>query len=1020
MSATPDTALAPDELATVRARLGRAHGEEFWRELDVLAAEPALRAMLAREYPSLFARTGPRLERRDVLRLMGASLGVMGIAACTRQPDERIMPFGRSPEYQVPGQPRYFATTLALGGGALGLLVESHMGRPTKIEGNPDHPASLGATDALAQAAVLGLYDPDRSHSCLRAGQIGTLSAFERELAGRLEGIAASQGDGLGVLHAGEHSPFLAAQLARLAARFPGVRLYRWNPLHRDQARAGAELAFGRDVGVRHLLERARVVVALEADFLAAGPAAVRHARDFAAARAGRAATAAMNRLYVLESGFTVTGSMADERVGLKPSELEGVARFLAKECGVAIEAPALDARLERFARAAARDLAANAGAGLVLAGEGADPAVHALAHLVNHALRNAGATLEYSLPLEVTPETATASLRRCVEDARAHRLDTLVILAGNPVYDAPAELDFAAALAAVPFRVHLASHVDETSALCHWHLPETHFLESWSDARAHDGTASIVQPLIAPLYEQGGARSAHELVALLSGESAKSAHELLREHWQAASGKTGAGFEDFWRASLHDGFVAGSALPVLAVVPRPDLDLGKAPAQAKGLEVLLARDASALDGRFANNAWLQELPRPITRLVWDNAALCSPLTAERLGLASGDVLELTAGERRLAAPAWIVPGHADDVFTLHLGYGRRRAGTLGTGVGCDAYALRTSERPWRLEGVRVTRSGAHHALAGVQKHPDQEHRNLARVATFERFKAEGKLAFRNPEPGRHDSPFDVLKPPSLYPDFPYEGYAWGMVIDLNACIGCNACMVACQAENNIPVVGKEECKNGREMHWIRIDRYFEGGGSKQDGQACAEHAGDGVSVLHQPVPCMHCENAPCETVCPVGATVHSDEGLNEMVYNRCIGTRYCSNNCPYKVRRFNFLSYTDGDSESLKLGRNPDVTVRSRGVMEKCTYCVQRISQARIAAKKEDRPIRDGEVVSACQAVCPTRAITFGDINDPKSAVSQLRAEPHHYGLLAELGTRPRTTYLARLRNPNPELEGT
>jgi molybdopterin-containing oxidoreductase family iron-sulfur binding subunit len=989
------------ELERVRARLMRAQGAGFWRELEAVAAEPELAALLAREYPALFARSGPGADRREVLRLMGALLGVLGLAACTRQPDERIVPFAKTPEALVPGVPRFFATAFALGEDAAGVLVESHQGRPTKIEGNPDHPASLGATDALAQAAILGLYDPDRSHSCLRAGEIGTWSAFTAELNARLERLTPYQGDGLAVLHAGENSPFLSSQLARLGARFPRARTYRWNPLNRDQARAGAELAFGRDLHTRYRFERARVVVALAADFLCEGPGHVRYARDFAQSRAGRSWVKERSRLYAIESAFTLTGAAADERLSLRPSELEGAARFLARELGVAVEgsAPA-DERQARFLRAAAKDLRAHAGAGIVLAGAGAAPLVHALAHLVNLALGNVGRTVEHTLPLEALDEGHAASLQQLADDARAHRIDTLVILGGNPVYDAPAELGFGALLAEVPFRVHLSLYVDETSELCHWHVPSTHFLEHWSDARAHDGTATLVQPLIAPLYELGGAKSPHELVAVLAGEGGKSAHELLRAFWEAASGKKGPEFEAFWRAALHDGVVPDTALPALEATPRAELALPPPSAPARGPELLLAADASVHDGRFANNAWLEELPRPLTRLVWDNAVLCAPATATAHGLLNGDVVALELGERRVEAPVWVLPGTAADTFVLHLGYGRRRAGTLGSGVGCDAYRLRTLAAPWHAAGLGLRRTGARAALATIQKHPSQEERGLVRVATFERFKVEGKLAFPHP----HHSPFDELRPPSLYPGFPYEGNAWGLVIDLNACIGCNACTLACQAENNVPVVGKEECANGREMHWIRVDRYV-------------EESAERVEVVHQPVPCMHCENAPCEVVCPVGATVHSDEGLNEMVYNRCIGTRYCSNNCPYKVRRFNFRTYNDSTSEPLKLGRNPDVSVRSRGVMEKCTYCVQRISQARITAKKEGRAIKEGEIVTACQAVCPTQAVVFGDINDAGSAISRLRGEPHHYGLLAELGTRPRTTYLARLTNPNPEL---
>jgi len=625
---------------------------------------------------------------------------------------------------------------------------------------------------------------------------------------------------------------------------------------------------------------------------------------------------------------------------------------------------------------------------------------VHALAHAIHHVLHDVGATVEHALPLEAAPDSASASLRQLVEDARAHRLDTLVILHGNPVLDAPAELDFAAALREVPFRLHLASHVDETGELCHWHVPAAHFLESWSDARAHDGTVSLVQPLIAPIHERGGVKSAHELVATLAGESG-SAHEFLRAQWSANSGKSGADFEAFWRAALHDGVIGGTAFPALALEPRKDLDFGAPVAPSGGLELALRADPSVYDGRFANNAWLQELPRPISRLTWENVATLAPRTADDLDLEDGDVVELTLGGRSLRAPVYRLPGHAEGALTLTLGYGRRRAGKLGTGLGHDAYVLRTSATPWRASGLALVKTGEHRALATVQKHPEQEQRNLARVAVFDRFRNEGKDAFARPHVP------DQIDQPSLYAGFPYEGHAWGMVIDLNACLGCNACMVACQAENNIPVVGREQILNGREMHWIRIDRYFE-----EDGVG-------GVEVLHQPVPCMHCENAPCETVCPVGATTHSDEGLNEMVYNRCVGTRYCSNNCPYKVRRFNFFPYSDFETEELKPARNPDVTVRSRGVMEKCTYCVQRISAARIEAKKDGRTIREGEVVTACQSVCPTQAIVFGDINDQKSAITALRAEPHHYGLLAELGTRPRTTYLGRLVNPDPELGG-
>jgi molybdopterin-containing oxidoreductase family iron-sulfur binding subunit len=1003
-SHSPSRSLVDD----VRAALAGVHGAEYWRTLEALAARPDFQVFLRQEFPSQAERFARPLERREFLRLMGASLGVAGLAACTRQPDETIVPFASTSEYTIPGSPLYFATAMSLGGAALGLLVESHMGRPTKIEGNPDHPSSLGATDAFAQAAILALYDPDRSRSILHGGRIGTWSAFTGELSGRLDEIEAQSGAGLAILHADEASPALSVMLARVQARLPRARVERWTSVHRDHSRAGAELAFGRDVSTRYRFDAARVAVALDADFLASGPGGVRYARDFARARAARAGAESFLRLYAVESSVSLSGAMADERLALRPSRIEGFARALAKELGLAVAAPELDERTARFARAAARDLAAHAGSGIVLAGEAQGPAVHALAHAINHALGNVGRTVEHAEPLDPWPLSSTASISELAAAARAGEVQALLVLGGNPVYDAPADLDFAAALSAVPFRVHLSQHVDETSRLCHWHVPLAHFLESWGDARAHDGSSSIVQPLIAPLHGEkgGGGKSALEILALYLRESA-SAHELLRGIWREKSGKQGADFERFWRNALHDGVVEGTTFPALAVAPRADLDLGPPPEErAGGLELAFRPDASSYDGRFANNGWLQETPRPLTRLVWDNAALLSAATAGELGVASGDVLAIAAGGRALEAPAWIVPGHPDGTLTLHLGYGRSSAGELGNGVGFDAQRLRTSDAHGWTRATSVTRSGARAQLVTVQKHPGQEGRGIVRVETFDRFRSGDR--FRSDVDAGPHGHADELAPPSLYPGFPYEGYAWGMVIDLNACIGCNACMVACQAENNVPVVGKAEVARGREMHWIRIDRYWEE----------SEVAGKNLLTLHQPLPCMHCENAPCEVVCPVGATVHSSEGLNEMVYNRCVGTRYCANNCPYKVRRFNFFKYADYETESLKLARNPDVTVRSLGVMEKCTYCVQRISQARIKAKKEERAIADGEVVSACQQACPTQAIVFGDINDRESRVAGLREEPHHYGLLAELGTRPRTTYLARLVHPNPELE--
>ena len=574
-------------------------------------------------------------------------------------------------------------------------------------------------------------------------------------------------------------------------------------------------------------------------------------------------------------------------------------------------------------------------------------------------------------------------------------------MLGGNPVYDAPADLAFVDRLQKAALAVHLTSHENETSQFCHWNVPEAHYLECWSDVRAYDGTVTIVQPLIAPLY---GGRTASEVLAAITGRPDRAAHDIVKGYWQAAlRGDTDVTWtlpaeraDAFWATSLHDGMVAGTALA--PIDPGPVADLSQVPAAAgtDALTLVFHPDASVFDGRFANNGWLQELPRPFSKMTWDNAATVSPRTAERLGVATNEVVELTLGGRTVRAPVWVQPGQADDCVGLALGYGRPLAGRVGHGVGANAYALRTREAVWHAPGLQVSRTGDTHEIAATQHHFLMEGRHLVRHGTLAEY-------VEHPEFVREmgEAPARTM---TLYPEHEYTGHKWGMAIDLNACTGCNACVVACQAENNIPVVGRDQVARGREMQWIRVDTYYTGDLDRPE-------------AYHQPVPCMQCENAPCEPVCPVAATVHSAEGLNDMVYNRCVGTRYCSNNCPYKVRRFNFLLYQDFTTPELDMVRNPDVTVRSRGVMEKCTYCVQRINQTRIDARREGREMRDGDVVTACQQVCPSQAIVFGDLNEAASRVNQLKAEPRNYGLLEEVNTRPRTTYLAALRNPNPEI---
>jgi MoCo/4Fe-4S cofactor protein with predicted Tat translocation signal len=1010
------------DLALVRSRLSALRGVEYWRGLEELADSEAFHELLRREFPRQAAPWLDAVSRREFLKLIGASLALAGLGACGRAAptDEKIVPYVRQPENLVPGKPLFYATAFPHNGAASGLLVESHEGRPTKIEGNPNHPDSLGATDALAQASILSLYDPDRSQVVTNAGAIGTWNAFFTAMNGEMEGQRVSEGRGLRVLTESVTSPTLADQIQSLLSRFPRAKWHEYEPAGRDNVQAGARLAFGEYVAAQYRFDRCDVILALDADFLFCGPGNLRHARAFAGKRRVRSGRAEMNRLYAVESAPSVTGSMADHRLALRPSEIPEIARTVASRLGIktgGTSEPASSSPVAKLSDAVARDLQEHRGASVVVAGDQQPPLIHALAHAMNQTLGNVGKTVVYTQPVEANPVDQTASLGDLVRDIEAGGVTVLAILGGNPVFTAPADFQFARLLSRVAFSVHLSLYDDETSERCHWHIPEAHYLESWSDARASDGTATILQPLIAPLY---GGKTAHELLSALAGRPGRSGYEIVRSYWRRRS--RSKNFERFWRTALHDGVVADTAFPPKAVklkpvstfesqvssLPPPRLETRNG--KPETLEILFRPDPTIFDGRFANNGWLQELPKPLTKIAWDNAVLVSPATAERLGFshqtgASGgehgkiyaDIAELRYAGRTMRAPVWIAPGHADGCATVYFGYGRARAGRIGTGVGFNAYAIRTSETPWRGAGLEIRKLGERYPLACTQFHHSMEGRDLVRAATLEEYRK--NPGFAREKNGAHE------ENATLYPEHNYEGYAWGMSIDTSACIGCNACVVACQAENNIPVVGKTEVTRGREMHWLRVDRYYKGGA-------------DDPETFHQPVPCMHCENAPCELVCPVGATVHSDEGLNDMVYNRCVGTRYCSNNCPYKVRRFNFLQYSDFETPSLKLGRNPNVTVRSRGVMEKCTYCVQRINAAKIQAEKEDRRVGDGEITTACQAACPTEAIIFGDINDRASRIAKLKAESLTYALLAELNTRPRTTYLAKVINPNPELQ--
>jgi molybdopterin-containing oxidoreductase family iron-sulfur binding subunit len=930
-----------------------------------------------------------QIGRREFLSLMAASTAMAGMAGCAAAPPENIVPYVRPPEELLPGRPLAFATATQTAGDGIGLVVESHLGRPVKIEGNPDHPATLGATDAFAQASILTLYDPDRAQTVTNAGQISTWDAFITDLAQRLPAMGAN-GSGLRFLTETIVSPTLADLLNQILSRYPGSRWHQYEPVNHDLARLGAQLAFGQQVDTHYNFELADVILSLDSDFLMWAPGKLRYAREFAKRRRVPPGVTTMNRLYALESTPTITGAMADHRIPMRSSSIGDVARALAARIGVPVAETG--ASQEFWIGPLLDDLERARGRSIVIAGETQPPEVHALAHVMNERLGNAGSTVVYTEPVESNPVLQLQSLTELARDMEAGIVQTLVIMSGNPVYNAPADLEFARRIGNVPLRIHHSIYYDETSAMCHWHIPESHYLEMWGDVRAYDGTISLIQPLILPLYQS---RSAYELASALLGDPTRSNYQIVLNRWQKEYQVDD--FEGFWTRTLRLGLIPGTETRPVTVRARSDFQMPeRGPQPEETLELVFRPDPSVFDGRWANNAWLQETPKPIHKLVWDNAALISSGTASRLDLRNGDVVEIGSEGRTLGAAVWIVPGQADGSITLYLGYGRHMAGRVGNNRGFNAYALRTTSSQWIAPAVSVRKTDATYPLVTTQEHHALDGRDIVRGATTEHYAEHPHFVHagvHTPEPEE-----------TLYPEWKNVGYAWGMAVDLSACIGCNACVVACQAENNIPVVGKSEVANSREMHWLRIDTYHD------------VNAG-APATFFQPMLCQHCETAPCEVVCPVEATSHSAEGLNEMTYNRCVGTRYCSNNCPYKVRRFNFYQYADWDIPQLKLLYNPDVTVRSRGVIEKCTYCVQRINRARINAKKEDRQIRDGEVVTACQAACPTQAIVFGDILDPGTAVSRLKAEPRNYGVLAELNTRPRTTYLAKLANPNPNI---
>jgi MoCo/4Fe-4S cofactor protein with predicted Tat translocation signal len=1030
-----------------------ATGKKYWRSLGELYNKPEFKEWVEKEFPG-GAEMLDSGSRRNVLKLMAASFGLAGLTAC-RRPIEKILPASKGIEDYNPGQAYFYSSAFTLSGVSQGILVEVNDGRPTKIEGNPDHPYSQGAASGLAQASILNLYDPDRSKEVLEGGKSSTWDKFGA--AWKAKAPSLGGGDKLRILSLTVGSPTLDSTRKALLAKYPKAKWTEYEPVNQDQAKAGASLAFGPGIEVHPQYDKAKVILSLDCDFLGEDTPTTLAIRQFSDGRRVKETVEDMNRLYAVEAHFSLTGAMADHRKRMKVSEVRAFAEELANALG-ALPGLNVTGQGSKFLTALVKDLKAHSGSSLVVAGTRQPAVVHGLAAAINQALGNVGTTVLLTKSGD-TPIDQVAALKTLTGELNAGAVDTLVILGGNPAYTAPTDLRFPDAIKKAATSIHLGFDINETAKISGWHLPEAYYLETWGDGRAPDGTVTIQQPMIEPLY---GGKSALELTAMMAGLTPPAAtpppapptmpppavapatapatappiaeapptvsvaasitpkgYDLVRNYWKSSFVTTkSANPENTWRESLHSGVVANTRYPEAKASADSKRIAGALATEPKatgsGFEVSFYPSASMYDGAFTNNGWLMECPDPMTKIIWGNAAMVSPKTAKDKALTDNDEIKITANGQSLNAAIRIQPGLADNAIVITLGYGRTAAGRIGQDIGYNAYALRTTTGFWFVEGATIEKTGATQIVGSTQEHNRMEEpmlvsfqqpnrRPLAREATIDEYKKNPKIIEEMQE---------VPELASIYGDWKYDkGDQWAMAIDLNACIGCNACILACQSENNIPIVGKKEVIRGREMHWIRLDRYYTG--SDEDPQA-----------ITQPVTCMQCENAPCENVCPVAATTHSPEGLNDMAYNRCVGTRYCANNCPYKVRKFNYLNWHRNMTEVEMLASNPQVTVRMRGVMEKCTYCTQRIAETRIRVRSESRAaglapraIKDGEIVTACQQTCPANAIAFGNQLDPTSRVAQLKKQERNYAMLAELNVRPRTTYQARLRNPNPEL---
>lgn len=988
----------------------------YWRSLEQLAATPEFTEFLHREFPVAASEFPQGISRRRWLQLMGASLAMAGISGCWQK--DTLAPFAARPENRIPGIPQKFATAYETGGSVRPLIVTSYDGRPIKVEGHVDHPASLGGTDAFTQATILNLYDPDRSQDVLEfeggKKHVRTWDDFQETVKGIFDSEQASSGKGVRVIAERSSSPSRHRLTELFLKRFPEAKWYEHESVSRENERAGSVLAFGEELRPVYDLAKADVILALDSDLFDFHPSSVSSIRAWSTRRVPEAGP--MNRLYAVESQYSALGTAADHRLPMRSSDIgaflgriESAIKATSESSEKKHDHAAKEDRDDQYVRIIASDLIAHPGRSVVVVGPTQPAAVHAAAYRINQTLKNIGQTISFVREIPSLAVKSNDPLADLAAEMDKGGVTTLVILGGNPAYESAA---FAAALPKVKSRVRLSTYVDETSLLSTWHLPRAHQFESWGDGYSYDGILTLRQPLV-KLEPIRGSHSDEEVLALLSNAEKTAGEEIVRETWK--SSLTSGDFETAWRKLVHDGFSIekrlASVTPTLQAIAEQPVE-----APASGLEVVFAPGSSTYDGRYANNGWLQETPAVLTKITWQNAAILAPSTAKELKVKTGDLVKVALRDQSVELPVYVLPGQAPNSIGLALGYGRTAAGHVGgdvangvAPVGVNVSVLRARGTTTIDSGAKITPTGGKMTLATTQDHHAIDTVGMkeiaGRIGELVREGTEKQFA-EHPDFAQHMTHHPPLE--SLWKERSSEGHAWGMSIDLSRCIGCNACLVACQSENNVPIVGPVQVSKGREMHWIRVDRYFAGDE-------------DNPQVVTQPVTCHHCENAPCEQVCPVAATVHSPEGLNDMAYNRCVGTRYCGNNCPYKVRRFNFLDFTShlskANEELARLVINPEVTVRSRGVMEKCTFCVQRIQNVKIQTKNNQEAIADGSIQTACQQACPAGAINFGDLMNKDSEVAKSHANPRSYAMLAELNVKPRTKYLARIRNPHPEL---